>query len=127
MRYTPEEKNRMDQLLEIFGECIRSSKAFEIVYLEKVGFIYFSLAKDKPESFDWIDDYEDLCEILCSEIMHDVRDLKLAGCHSSYKSFPEEIEEARSRIISYLDQIADDKDRAFCFNVMNDFLDESAI
>ena len=125
MRYTPEEKARMDRLMEIFGEYVQGSKTFEILYSEKVGFIYIDVFNDKPQGFDWIDDYEDLCENLCNEIMNDVRDLKLVGDHGSCWSSPVEIEEARRRITGYLDRIADEEDRAFCFEVMEAFLAEN--
>ena len=127
MNYTPAEKNRMDALLNTFSEYIQNSKHFELVYSNKLGFLTFAIHEGRPLAFDWIDDFDGLLDVLFSEILSDVRDLQLQGEHEHCGAFPVEINETRRRIESFLLQIDNPEERAYCLDAMKNFLAENAI
>ena len=84
MVYTPEEKLRMDKVLEVFEDYIAESQEMDIAYAEKTGYVWLVVA----ESADWIyfpiSGFDDLLEKLCVCVAmeEEERSIALVGDYS---------------------------------------------
>ena len=123
MVYTAEEKSRMDYLLNIFGEYIRSNKEFDIAYSEKLG--YLSLVINTKygiiEDVSPLKDFDALLEEMFLQIGNDVLALKMAGYHDDIELFPEEMVELRRRMEPILNTM--NQDREYCFAKLDYYLE----
>ena len=122
MKYTPEEKARIEMLLKLFGYYIEKNKHFEVVYSSKLGFISFILHNEKIIEHKRLEDADELLDNLFFEILSDVRDLHLGERENSWGASLAEVDETRRRIESFLLQIDNPKELAYCMNALNNFL-----
>ncbi len=107
MIYTQEETRRFQSLLTAFEGFISANKYFDILYSSKRGYIHALLEKDIVDA-TYIRDSDELFDWLLTEVTHDVRDLFLCGEHDDVDLFPEEIQESRTRLSSYIALLPDD-------------------
>ena len=121
MIYTVEEKSRMDNVLETFGDYIRGHEAFDIVYSDKTG--YFRIwAKDMTlEGPRPLKNVEALLDELFWHISGDVWALKMVGYHDDIDLFPEEMVEVRLRAEAILKTMT--KDREYCLERLDYYLE----
>ena len=123
MIYAAEEKSRIDCLLNVFGEYIRSNKEFDIVYSEKLG--YLSLVINTKhgiiEDVSPLKDFDALLEEMFLQISNDVRALKMVGYHDDIDLFPEEIAETRRRAEVILNTMS--QDREYCLAKLDHYLE----
>ena len=66
MVYTPEEKLRMDKLLEVFEYYIAESQEMDIAYAPKTGYVWLVVAENADWVYFPVKGYDDLLEKLCS-------------------------------------------------------------
>lgn len=123
MIYTAEEKSRMDYLLATFGDYIRESTSFDIVYSEKLGYLslYINKKKGRIEDVAQVKDYDALLEEMFFQISGDVRDLKMIGYHDDIDLFPEEIVETRCRVEPILNTMS--QNREYCLAALDYYLE----
>jgi hypothetical protein len=123
MVYTAEEKSRMDYLLTIFGDYIRSNKEFDIVYSEKLG--YLSLVINTKtgiiEDVSPLKDFDALLKEMFFQISNDVLALKMVGYHDDIELFPEEIVEVHRRVEPILNTMT--QDREYCLAKLDYYLE----
>ena len=89
MRYSQEEKRRMDQLISAFETCIAESEEFDIAYSERSGYVWLVIAECGENVFFPIFDYDDLLRSLISGVADD------AGQDMLYETTPESIAKFR--------------------------------
>ncbi len=121
MSYTAEEKNRMDYLVDVFGEYIRGNKTFDIVYSEKMGYLTIDIQRGTIETVGELKDYDALLKELFFQISNDVRSLNMIGYHDDIDLFPEEIIEVRRRVVPILDTMI--QDREYCLAALDYYLE----
>ena len=71
MVYTPEEKQRMDDLLKVFGEYLASNEDVDVVYSEKIGYIRLILAHRGDPFYFELPTYDRMLEMFYFDILSD--------------------------------------------------------
>jgi hypothetical protein len=104
MTYTPEEKNRMDTIFTAFQDYISPHQCFDILYLQKRGYLHLTLEKEFVETEDIVD-ADHLFRLLMMEILNDVQDLHMCGEHLTGEIFPCEVDEALRRANEYIERL----------------------
>ena len=77
MLYTPEEKKKMDNLLEVFSEYTAQHPDFDIAYSDKSGYVRLIIADCADTVFFYLKNFDDLMEMFCMEIVFDEIDKQL--------------------------------------------------
>ena len=74
MRYSPNEKAKMDEILKVFQSYISSSAAFDIATAPKLGYFLCTCynAEENGIDVEFIDDADSLIQALIDEIYYDV-------------------------------------------------------
>ena len=121
MVYTAEEKKRIDNVLETFGDYIRQHKEFDIVYSDKSGYFRIWVKDMTVEAPYPIDSVETLLDELFLQISSDVRELNMVGYHDDIDLFPEEIIETRRRVEPVLNAMT--SDREYCLERLDYYLE----
>lgn len=107
MLYTEKQKQEMEKILEVFQDYLKESPYADIVWSDKLGYIWLCISLKKrtiemePEA---IDDPEELCEILFKEVAQDVLELT-KNEHSIEESDLLEQAEIRKRLSVYLQKL----------------------
>ena len=101
MIYTAEETRRCQTILAAFEDYIAGNEYFDILYSPKCGYIHVLIEKDEVAT-TLVQNSDDLFEWLITEVSNDVRNLFLCGQHDDVDLFPEEIQESRIRLLSYI-------------------------
>lgn len=122
VRYTPEEKARMDEIIGAFSTYINEHFYFDILYSNKCGYIYIVIAEEDIPC-DFLEDSSDLLYRLFMDVSSDVRSLQLQGPHTTVDLYPEEITETRRRLLEYFEPLSEET-KDFCIEEMNEFLAE---
>ena len=119
MKYTPEEKKRMDKLLEVFADFLAETTEFDVAYSEKSGFVRLVLAECSEAIFFPIFDFDDMLEMFYFDVVSDevmaafYRDESLTN-----KTFDYRIPHRRLfKIVSNLDE-----DREYALAKLDDFI-----
>lgn len=71
MVYTQEEKKKMDNALQAFAEYTAASTEFDIAYSDKSGYVRLIIDEGADAVFFLINDFEDLVDMFCMEIVSD--------------------------------------------------------
>ena len=121
MIYTAEEKKRIDNVLETFGEYIRQHEEFDIVYSDKSGYFRIWVKDMTVEAPYPIDSIETLLNEMFLQISSDVRALKMVGYHDDIDLFPEEIVVTRQRVTDILNTMSQDKE--YCLERLDYYLE----
>lgn len=104
--YTKEQKEKLEKVMEVFGDYMKESPYVEVVWSEKIGYIFLNVDK-KHQDVDFIiplDCTETLCGRLCYEVAQDV--LMLTGNdHAVREADPLEKAEIWRRLEPYLEQL----------------------
>ena len=121
MIYTAEEKKRIDNVLETFGDYIRQHEEFDIVYSDKSGYFRICVKDMTVEAPYPIDSIETLLNELFLQISSDVRALNMVGYHDDIDLFPEEIIVTRQRVTEILNTMS--HDREYCLERLDYYLE----
>ena len=121
MIYTAEEKKRIDNVLEAFGDYIRQHEEFDIVYSDKSGYFRIWVKDMTVEAPRPIDSIETLLNELFLQISSDVRALNMVGYHDDIDLFPEEIVVTRQRVTEILNNMS--HDREYCLERLDYYLE----
>ena len=122
LRYTAEEKTKMDSILNVFRTYVKEHSCFDILFSEKCGYLYVEVGKDDV-NVEIIENSSDLLFRLFTEVSSDVRSLQMNGPHIEIDLYPEEIEESRKRLSAYFESLEDELKKE-CLNEMEDYLSE---
>ena len=73
MIYTPEEKQRMDRLLEVFADYLANSTEIDVAYAKKTGYVELVIAENADYVYFPIENYDDMLQmffyhVLCDEV-----------------------------------------------------------
>lgn len=122
MIYSPEEKQRLDNILEAFYDYISNHTFFDIVYSDKIGYFRIQVQDPDGEGLVVIHSVDKLLDILFNEVINDIRFDKKSEEHYFAKLSEDEMEKARCRIAKILETLDEDVD--YCLDFMDTYLDE---
>ena len=106
MVYTEKEKAEIARVREVFAEHIRQSPYYELLWSDKVGYVWLSISVKYPQVYDgWrIKSAADLCEKLLNDVAEDV--LEVTDAEDTLdKADPLELAEVKRRWKVYIDQL----------------------
>lgn len=117
MVYTPEEKKRMDNVLQVFAEYTAAHTEFDIAYSDKTGYVRLIIAEGADQCYFPISGFDELMDMFCMEIVCDElqrqmeenpllenRDVDYDAIRFRLQSYIDAMEEAyRSRAINVAD------------------------
>ena len=121
MIFTAEEKKRIDNVMEAFGDYIREHEDFDSVYSDKVGYFRIWVPQMTYEAPKPLNNVDALLEELFFQISGDIWKLKLVGYHDDIELFPEEIVEVRRRAEAILNTMS--QDREYCLAKLDHYLE----
>ena len=110
MRYTAEEKLKMERLLEAFGDYLAKNQDVDVAYSEKTGYVRLIIAECADAVFFPIQNYNEMLQmffydILCDEVSHALeRNASLTNADMDYSA-------VRERLASILSTL-EDRDHA---------------
>ena len=108
MLYTEKEKHEIERVKEVFAEHLRQSPDFELLWSDKVGFVWLAIGLN-PLYVDTgrrIESAADLCHECLDDVAMDV--LYMAGNgHAIEEADPLELAEIKRRWESYINQLPD--------------------
>lgn len=111
MVYTPEEKKRMDSLVECFGDYLRDSREIDVAYAEKSGYVRLITDENEESIYFPIQNYDQMLEMFFYDVVCDAvsaemkRNPDLTNRTMDYSS-------AYRQIRKYVDKLAEDRDCA---------------
>ena len=71
MRYTPEEKQRMDRLLAVFADYVADSTEIDVAYSDKTGYVRLIVDEGADAVFFLIKDFDDMLTMFIDDIFAD--------------------------------------------------------
>lgn len=112
--YDPGVKENIERVMSVFADYIKTTPYFDIVWSDKVGYIYISIENCRGTVGDMdcivLDEPEDLLDKVLNEMAADIME---EGGHtlSPVEASALERAEVERRLSSYLDQLPEYKDR----------------
>lgn len=112
--YDPGVKENIERVMSVFADYIKTTPYFDIVWSDKVGYIYISIENCRGTVGDMdcivLDEPEDLLDKVLNEMAVDIME---EGGHtlSPVEASALERAEVERRLSSYLDQLPEYKDR----------------
>lgn len=113
MNYIPEEKSRIDDLLSAFKGYIKDNPNIDILSSEKSGYIHLLLEKPHPTA-SYIPNATMLFVWLLHDVTDEVQSVFMRGEHTNTDICPEEVEESRKRLLSYLSSLPESQRTYYC-------------
>ena len=116
-QYEPGVREAIERVISVFSGYISTTQYFDLVWSDKVGYIYISIDNCRGTVGDMdcivIDDAEELLDKLLNEMAVDIME---AGGHtlSPVEASALERAEVERRLGVYLDQLPEYKDRIKC-------------
>lgn len=120
MLYTKKQRADLEKIIEVFRDYLVGSRYLDLVWSDKVGYVLLKISTEyrqlEGESLI-IEDGEELCRELFSEIVTDV--LQESGSdHSSQEADSREAAEIARRLQPYLEQLPQYRELArTCYRV----------
>ena len=112
--YEPETKRAIEQVIDVFNDYIRTSTHFELLWSDKVGYIYISIDNVRGTIGDIdccvVDSAEELLDKLISEMAIDIME-GVGHTIDPTEATQLERREIERRIQPYLDQLPAYQDR----------------
>lgn len=110
-----EEELKMVRILEIFGDYIACHSCFDIVFSQKIGYIWLRIQDGDIEGGTLIESEEELLSFLFDEIVYDIM---LSVSHEHMEGYPTEKEqkEERHRIMDILGCTEEKEKYLRCFD-----------
>ena len=112
--YAPGVKENIERVMSVFADYIKTTPYFDIVWSDKVGYIYISIENCRGTVGDMdcivLDEPEELLDKVLNEMAVDIME---EGGHtlSPVEASALERAEVERRLSSYLDQLPEYKDR----------------
>lgn len=112
--YDPSVKEAIERVMRVFSDYIKTTPYFDIVWSDKVGYIYISIENCRGTVGDMdcivLDEPEELLDKLLNEMAVDIME---EGGHtlSPVEASALERAEVERRLNSYLDQLPEYRDR----------------
>lgn len=69
MVYTPEEKMKMDNVIQAFAEYTAASTEFDIAYSDKTGYVRLIIDEGADQFYFHLGGFDDLVDMFCMEIV----------------------------------------------------------
>ena len=106
MVYTKKEQDKIEWVCEVFAEHIWKSPYFDLLWLDKVGYVWLSIGIDPlyVDTGQRIKSAADLCENLLDDISDDVFEMT-ENDHTLESTDPLELAEIKRRWKVYIDQL----------------------
>ena len=112
--YEPETKKAIEQVIDVFNDYIRTSTHFELLWSDKVGYIYISIDNVRGTIGDIdccvVDSAEELLDKLISEMAIDIME-EVGHTNDPTAATQLERREIERRIHPYLEQLPAYRDR----------------
>ena len=107
--YTHEQLAEIERVIHAFYNYLRDSRTCELVWSDKVGYLFFTIGGGKrrgPVSAKVIRDADELVRALLEEVSRDVRSETRLG-----RFFHRQRPELRERVSEYMDHLPEYRDR----------------
>ena len=106
MMYTEKEKKEIERIREVFGEHIRQMTAYDLVWSDKVGYVWLAISLDPVyvDTSTRIESAADLCGECLNDVALDVLDMT-GNDHNTEDADPLELAEIKRRWKPYIDQL----------------------
>lgn len=69
MVYTPEEKKKMDNVIQAFAEYTANHREFDIAYSDKSGYVRLIIAENADSCFFSLGSFDELMDMFCMELV----------------------------------------------------------
>lgn len=125
MVYKPEEKKKMENLLEVFAQYTAQHQDFDIAYSDKTGYVRLIIAESADTIFFKIKDFNDLMDMFCMEIVADEVDKQLNE-KPHLNNWDIDYDSIRRNLQKYIDQL-DEANREQAATVANRYIYSRAI
>ena len=112
MVYTPEEKKKIEEMMAVFEDYICHMPDYEILYSNKVGYLWLLTADNADHIYFPIEDRD---AFLCSLVENAIIDAQIMGCT------PIDYKKIRRFFFTQLGKLETDFDH--CVEVLDDCLD----
>ena len=106
MIYSPEEKARMDTLLQVFRDYVNSVEQYDIVYSEKAGFIRICVGEGADQIYFSITGFDHMLRMFIDDFLMDE---EIRVRHYLRRDY----DHVRALLSPILDKLGDDRDLAF--------------
>ena len=124
MVYSKERGQMIDRIFKAFQHYIQEQNYFDIVYSEKIGYVWLLVDQPSDAVADVLDSPEAMLDSLFNDIITDVVISPSNPYHIPNSLILSEYEEteSRRRITAILETMGDDKD--FCLDYLEKYLKE---
>lgn len=124
MVYSKERGQMIDRIFKAFQHYIQEQNYFDIVYSEKIGYVWLLVDQPSDAVADVLDSPEAMLDSLFNDIITDVVFSPSNPYHIPNSLILSEYEEteSRRRITAILETMGDDKD--FCLDYLEKYLKE---
>ena len=124
MVYPKERGQMIDRIFKAFQHYIQEQNYFDIVYSEKIGYVWLLVDQPSDAVADVLDSPEAMLDSLFNDIINDVVFSPSNPYHIPNSLILSEYEEteSRRRITAILETMGDDKD--FCLDYLEKYLKE---
>ena len=106
MLYTEKGKNEIERIREVFKKHIRQMTAYDLVWSDKVGYVWLAIALDPfyVDTGNRIESAADLCWECLNDVAMDVMEMT-GNDHDIEDADPLELAEIKRRWKPYIDQL----------------------
>jgi len=115
MKYTPEEKQKMDKVMAAFADYVAQSKEIDIAYSDKSGYVRLIIDDGADPVFFLMESCDDLLQMFYFDIfcdmVYDARRINPELCLETMDFCA-----VRTRLLTYLDDLGEDREHA-CFQL----------
>lgn len=108
MIYTPEEKARMDYLLQVFQPYIDTKEFYDILYSEKAGFLRVCVGESADHIYFSVNSYNDMLHMFVTDFLQDEEQRVGHYLRRDY-------DHVRTLLHPYLEKLGDDREFAYDF------------
>ena len=107
MVYTPEEKRKMDNVIQAFAEYTAASTEFDIAYSDKTGYVRLIIDEGADRFFFLLHNFDDLVEMFCMEILSEEVEKQLEK-NPTLENQDVDYDSIRLRIQYYIDRMQEE-------------------
>ncbi len=104
MVYTPEEKKKMDNVLQVFAEYTAAHTEFDVAYSDKTGYVRLIIAEHADQVFFPLSGFDDLVDMFCMEIVSEEVERQLEK-NPLLENQDVDYDSIRLRLQGYIDRI----------------------
>ena len=104
MVYTPEEKRKMDDVIQAFADYTAANTEFDIAYSDKTGYVRLIVDECAEHCFFLLHDFDDLVDMFCMEIVFEEVERQLES-NPFLKNRDVDYDSIRLRLQGYIDKL----------------------